>query len=183
MYVGIYAMTYRTTSLYSIVFIIIISAYNISFCQLNYTRKEEHHKYECIKSAHIKSVTKVYYDFSKDSLNNNGETLLYNEFDTTERCIRWIRYWPDGAKVEEVNKYKYDDYGRINEIITEGIGGSIDTRTKNIYDSAGNLIETDKYDIGGSLLTMWKHKYDDKDREVEQVLTKGVRFLSSKENL
>ncbi|MDR3627584.1 MAG: hypothetical protein P4L45_12155 [Ignavibacteriaceae bacterium] len=144
-----------------------------AFCQYDITLKQEQKGYKLIQSAKIKSVTQILFKFIDSKPDTNGQTIMYNEFDSTGKCIHWIKYWPDGAKVEETNQYAYDGKGHISGITSKGMDGNLDTRTENTFDVNGNEIESNKYISGGTLVTTYTHKYDKKGRETEQTITKG----------
>jgi len=162
---------------FTVILIFFFTVSNNIFCQLNVTLKQEQRGYDAIKASKILSVTQVQYKYSNGEPDVDGRNLLYNKFDSTGKCIHWIRYWPDGSKLEEINQYTYNEKGYITCITSIGMDGHIDTRTENIYDAKGNEIETNKYDTGGALMTTWIHKYDDKGREIEQTITKGSDHL------
>jgi hypothetical protein len=144
-----------------------------AFCQYDVTLKQEQKGYKTIQSAKIKSVTQILFKFIDSKPDTDGQNILYNEFDSTGKCTHWIKYWPDGVKVEEINQYAYDGKGHIASISSKDMNGNLDVRTDNTFDVKGNEIESNKYNTSGQLMTTYTHIYDKKGRETEQSITKG----------
>jgi len=158
---------------YTVTLLIIMIFSSRAYSQYNLILKQQQKSYNTIKIAKIKSGTQVMFKYTGGKPEADGQTIMYNEYDSTGKCIHWIRYWPDGAKIEETNQYAFDNKGRIASIVSKGMNGNIDTRIEYTYDFNGNEAESDKYNAGGSLMTTWTHKYDKKGRETEQTITKG----------
>jgi hypothetical protein len=166
-------MLHKYKFIFTVTLIFLINFPVKTFCQYDLTIKQEQKGYYAIKTAKIKSATQVEFKFTDGKPDTDGREVMYNEFDSTGKCIHWIRYWPDGTKMEENNKYAFDEKGHITGITSLGMDGHVDTRSENIFDVKGNEIESDKFDTGGALMTTWKHIYDNKDREIEQTIIKG----------
>ncbi|GAA0872974.1 hypothetical protein GCM10009117_21210 [Gangjinia marincola] len=162
---------------------------------IQYTSNRMTHKYVYEYDKNLCTISKKYYDYSgelvnesyfKNVLNEEGELVEEKEYMTGKNVDRNVilSNFVDKNKVEEIDyvgdmilrkqKYKYNANNNVIEEINLSEGDQISFKVKHLYNYNRNIVKTVTVDEKGDTISIENYKYlkfDDEGNWTKMLIT------------